>query len=128
MVPARSGFRDPAAWWMVAGAYGFSWSVALALWATGGIPTGWRHVVGGFLFMCGPALSALVVRRWKGKQEGDFPLRLRLDRWLAVAWAIPLALVLVATFASALVPGVELLSPVAALRHQLVTMGVPEQA
>jgi hypothetical protein len=105
------------------GAFGSSWSVALVLWLTGGIASGVRHVVGGFAFMCGPALAALVVRHVYRIDRAALGLGLRLDpasrRWLLAAWAIPLGLVVAATLGSALVPGVRLALPETALVEQV---------
>lgn len=98
-------------------AYGFSWSVAAALWATGGL-SGIRHVVGGFAFMLGPAIAALIVTPREARRK-TFALRPRIDRWLVFAWAVPLLVVTGATLGSALIPGASLLSPADALMAKL---------
>jgi hypothetical protein len=99
-------------------AHAFSWAVALGLYATGGMGTPWRHVVGGFAFMIGPAIGAVVAVRGlpKGERGGVLAIaRPKLDRWLVLAWLVPLLLVGAATLASGLVPGVAVRSPAAGL-------------
>jgi hypothetical protein len=98
-------------------AYGLSWAIAAVLWATGGIG-GLRHVVGGFAFMLGPAVAALVMTP-KDRRREVFALKPKLDRWLFTSWALPAAVVVVATLLSALLPGVRLLSPADALATQV---------
>jgi hypothetical protein len=126
--PPTSPLGDRPALWMLAVAYAFSWSVALALWATGGITTGPRHVVGGLVFMCGPAVAALVVRRAFRLPRRDLGLALSFDRWVVVAWIVPLVILALAVVASLAAPEVELLTPTAALAEQLRLHASPEAA
>jgi hypothetical protein len=114
--------RDRLAARFLALAFGVSWIVAAVLFAAGGIGSPLRLMVGGFAFMLGPAVAALVVTRALPKTERRAALgfgRIRADRWLVLAWLVPAAIVGAATFASALVPGATLLSPAAALRAQI---------
>jgi hypothetical protein len=113
---------------MLAVAYGTSWAVAAALWATGGIHTPFRKAAGGFAFMLGPAIAALVVTRkmpWPRRRE-VLALRHGSSRWLLAAWLVPATIVAVATLGSVLVPGTNLLSPATALRSVVLAHSAAE--
>jgi hypothetical protein len=99
-------------------AYGTSWAVAAALWATGGIAAPERKLAGGFAFMLGPSLAALAMTRgmpWSKRCE-VLGLRRGERRWLVAAWLIPSVILAIAILGSALVPGTHLHSPASALR------------
>jgi hypothetical protein len=77
-----------------------------------------RKVAGGFAFMLGPAIAALVVTRnmpWATRRD-VLALRRGSGLWLLAAWLIPATIVAVATLGSVLVPGTRLLSPAHGLR------------
>jgi hypothetical protein len=112
---------DPLALRFLGLAYAFSWSVGALLYATGGLQPPLHLLVGGFAFMLGPAAAALILTRgvrWTDRQR-TLGLRLPLDRWLFVAWALPAALVGGALVLSAAFPGVTVESPAAGLARTL---------
>jgi len=86
--------------------------------------------VGGFGFMLGPAIGALVAVRSlpRADRRAALGLSFRFDVWLLAAWLVPAILVAAATVGSALVPGTHLLSPAVALRAQLEASAGPAQA
>lgn len=111
-------------------AYVVSWSVAAVIWATGGMASSTRHLVGGFAFMLGPATAAVMLTRGLSPSERREVLALRLGdrRWLFRAWVIPAVLVGAATLGSLLVPETSLRSPAGALREVVVTYASEAEA
>lgn len=95
-------------------AFGWSWTVAAILYFTGGLE-GIRHTVGGFAFMLGPAIAALACTR----DPKALGLALPFNRWLPIAWAIPVSALVLATWGSSLLPGTHLINPVDALAAYL---------
>ena len=118
----RSVLADPAATRLLLGSFAVSWALGGVIWRTGGISSQARHVFFGFAFMCGPAAAALWMTRrmtWEERKDALGMRRPRFDRWLALSWAIPLALIAISTLASALLPGVSLIAPSDALAAKL---------
>lgn len=115
---------------MIAIAYAVSWIVGVALWATGGIQSAPRKIVGGFAFMLGPAIGALVMTRRMPWPERRRALGLVVPswRWLLAAWLVPALLVGVATLGSLLVPGTSLVSPASALRSLVAAQSAASAA
>jgi uncharacterized protein len=123
--------RDSMARRFLAIAFGWSWLVAVVLFELGGIGSGLRLMVGGFAFMLGPAIAAVLVTRGMPKPDRRAALgfgRVRADRWLFLAWFVPAVLVAAATLGAALVPGTTLLAPAAALRAQIAASAGAAQA
>ncbi len=123
--------RDALALRFLAVAFGSSWLVAAGVFVLGGIGSQLRLMVGGFAFMLGPTLAAVVVTRAMPKAERRAVLGLarpRADRWILLAWLLPALLVAGATLGAALVPGTTLLSPAAAVRAQVVASAGADQA
>lgn len=119
--PYRGSLFDGLALRALAIAFGFSWLVAAILALGGGIGSPARHVAGGFAFMLGPAIAALVVVRRLPREQRraalgfERPLAQSFDRSLLFAWLVPALAVAAATLGSALLPHTELQSPATAL-------------
>ncbi len=96
-----------------------SWLVAAVLACATDFMTPAVHVAGGFLFMCGPAVGALVAWRAHGLPSASFGLSKPKLGWLVRAWAWGVAIVACAVALSLLLPGVVVVSPGAALLAQL---------
>lgn len=114
----------------VALSFGFSWVVGGVLALTGGFAPGARQVIGGFIFMMGPAVAALVVTRGQrmGERRDSLGLRVRFDRWLVVAWLVPTLVIVLAMLGAGLLPGTRLVSPAAALVTKITELSGPTQA
>jgi uncharacterized protein len=104
---------------LLAIAFGFSWSVALLLYLSGGIDSGIRHGLGGFAFMCGPALGALAAWRIHRLDRTCFALQTGSRSWLLRSWLVACLLVAMAYALSYFAPSVQLTTPAAALADQL---------
>ncbi len=116
---------------LLAIAHAFSWAVALGIYALGGLAAPLRHVAGGFIYMLGPAFGAVVAVRVlpHGERRAACGLsRPRFDRWIFLAWLVPMVLVAAATLGSALVPGVHVVSPAAGLMKTLESAGPDKTA
>lgn len=121
---------DRAVLQFLALAFGFSWAVGAFLAFTGGFATPGRQVVGGFIFMTGPAIAALVTTRRDSAADRREHLgwRLRFDRWLLVAWLVPIVVLVVASLGAGLFAGTHLTSPAAALAARLTELSGPDEA
>ena len=112
--------------------FGWSWSVGAACWAAGGYGdnASLGHLAWGFAFMMGPTLGALVATRgmpWPARRAA-LGLTMPRARWMAVAWLIPFTMIVVATLASTLLPGVRLRWPSEGLVEQMLLLSTPEKA
>lgn len=112
-----------------------SWLVAAVLAFATDFTAPVVHVVGGFLFMCGPSLGALVAWKVHRLPTASFGLSRPNVRWLFGAWAWGVAIATSAMLISMLLPGVVVVSPGAALLAQLkpdevakLTAAMPEPA
>jgi len=88
--------------------FGFSWGIAAlhALWSAA---PPWTAGAMAVLFMWGPAIGAVAAVKWGlGEPIAALGPFWRWNRWLAVAWLAPLGFVVLATLASASLPGVAL--------------------
>ncbi len=105
-------------------AFGFSWAVGGVLALTGGFTLGLRQTIGGFIFMLGPAIAAIVLTLGQPASERreTLPLRVRFDRWLAIAWLVPTLVVVFATLGAGLLPGTHLVAPAAALAAKITEL------
>ncbi len=92
--------------------FGFSWAVFGAAWSLGLFRDGVGLAEGPFLFlfMWGPALGALAAT-WmydRARWREVLGISYRPNWWWVAAVLVPAILILIATYASALLPGVEL--------------------
>jgi uncharacterized protein len=90
-------------------AYGMAWTLGFGFFAWGGRVNSGAFTAMAVLSMFVPATAALITQKliWKEPLR-DLGLRVPRLPWLAVAWLLPVALVIVALALSLFVPGVSL--------------------
>ena len=91
--------------------YGLAWSLGFVFFALGGRVNSVAFLGMAVAYMFTPALAALIVQKliWKEPLR-DLGLRNPRLRWVAVAWLLPLLLVIVALAVSVALPGVSLVT------------------
>ncbi len=92
-------------------AYGMAWTLGFGFFAAGGKLDSGAFTAMAVLYMFMPAIAALITQKliWKEPLR-DLGLRTPRLRWLAVAWLLPLLLVIVALMLSLVAPGVSLIT------------------
>jgi hypothetical protein len=111
-------------------AFGFSWTVAAIAAGTGLMSTPGGPVLIGFPYMLGPAVAAIVCTRgipW-AERRALLGLKVKVDRWLLVAWLLPILTLGLATLGAALMPGTHLVLPADALITKITQAAGPEEA
>jgi uncharacterized protein len=90
-------------------AYGTAWSLGFGFFALGGRVNSGAFMAVGVLYMFAPALAGLITQKliWKEPLR-DLGLRMPRLPWMAVAWLLPVLLVVVALAFSLALPGVSL--------------------
>lgn len=96
-------------------AFGFSWLVALVLAFIGDFTSPVIHAVGGFIFMCGPALGAVVAWKVHCLPNSAFGLTMPNLRWMFFAWLTGVFIVASSMLLSLLLPGATFVAPGTAL-------------
>lgn len=114
-------------------AFGWSWAWGAVLWQAGGLSNPMMFQALAFVFMWGPALGALAaaLRHDKGRRIAALGLRPRFSGaawlWLFLAWAIPVALIVVSTVIDWAGPQVSPADPTAQVealaRAQMLAQG-----
>jgi membrane protease YdiL (CAAX protease family) len=105
-------------------AFGWSWAVGALIWQTGAMQRPGLFQGLAFLFMWGPAVAALVCATLydRGRRVAALGVRLRFTKaswlWLFLSWAIPVALIVVATLVDWAGPQVSPADPAAQLTAQ----------
>ena len=91
--------------------YGMAWTLEFGFFALGGrVNSGWFTILA-LLCMFVPAIATLITQRFIWKEPlRDLGLGAPRLSWLAVAWLLPLVIVIVALALSLLVPGVSLVT------------------
>ncbi len=89
--------------------FALSWSLALGFRLAGGEWQGTASYVVAIVYMYMPALAAVIVARFHARKPigSDLGVRLRPNRWFAVAAVLPLLLAVATLGAGLLVPGVR---------------------
>lgn len=89
--------------------FGLSWTLALIFYLSGAQwGQGLSTVLVGALYMAIPALCAIGIQKRFGQPlKESLRLSLRFNRWFLVAWLLPVAIILLATGLSILLPGVS---------------------
>lgn len=107
-------------------AYGIAWTLEFGFFALGGRVNSGAFTVIALLCMFAPATAALITQKliWKEPLR-DLGLNAPRLPWLAVAWLLPLALVIAALALSLLVPGVSLVTGLDGLIANLAGMLPP---
>ncbi|WP_409433295.1 CPBP family intramembrane glutamic endopeptidase [Litorimonas sp. RW-G-Af-16] len=105
--------------------FGFSWAVATGLYF---LPENKSALKGGltFLYMCGPAIGALICA-WRfnaGNRIAALGLRLRFNRWLFLAYLIGIILVMGSTALAFLFSDISAVQPVIGYSAILKESGV----
>jgi uncharacterized protein len=112
----------------VAIAFGGSWALAAVFYAAGAplSPAGNRALA--ILYVFPPAMAALVVQGGLARQPlvGPLGLRPRFNRWLLVAWLLPLAILLVALAIYVAWPGLDIIADREAFVEHLRRTAPPE--
>ena len=109
-------------------AYGIAWMLGFGFFALGGQVKSGAFTAMAVLYMFVPAVAALITQKliWKEPLR-DLGLRTPQVRWLAVAWLLPVLLVLVALALSLAAPGVSLVTGFDGFLSQLAGMLPPEK-
>ena len=107
-------------------AYGMAWTLEFGFFAVGGRVNSGAVTALAVLCMFVPAIASLITQKliWKEPMR-DLGLSVPRLPWLAVAWLLPLALVIVALALSLLVPGVSLITGLDGLIAKLAGMLPP---
>jgi membrane protease YdiL (CAAX protease family) len=107
-------------------AYGLAWTLGFAFFALGGQVKSISFTAMAVLYMFVPATAAFITQKmvWKESMR-DLGLKMPRWSWMAVAWLLPLALVIVTLALSLLVPGVSLVSGLDGLIENLASMLPP---
>lgn len=107
-------------------AYAIAWTLEFGFFALGGHVNSGAFTAIALLCMFAPATAALITQKlvWKEPLR-DLGLRAPRLPWLAVAWLLPLALVIVTLALSLLVPGVSLITGLDGLIANLAGMLPP---
>ena len=90
-------------------AYGMAWTLGFGFFASGGRVNSGAFTAMAVLYMFVPAIAALITQKliWREPLH-DLGLKMPRLRWLAVAWLLPVLLVVVALALSLATPGVSL--------------------
>lgn len=109
-------------------AYGMAWTLGFGFFALGGRVNSGAFTAMAVLCMLVPATAALITQKliWKEPMR-DLGLSVPRLPWLAVAWLLPLALVIVALALSLFVPGVSLVTGLDGLLANLANMLPPQE-
>lgn len=107
-------------------AYGIAWALEFSFFALGGRVNTGAFTIIALLCMFAPATAALITQKFVWKEPiRELGLGAPRLSWLAVAWLLPLALVIVALALSLLVPGVSLITGLDGLIANLAGMLPP---
>lgn len=108
--------------------YGISWILGFGFFALGGRVNSGAFSAMAVLYMFVPATAVFITQKliWKEPLR-DLGLGMPRLPWLAVAWLLPLALVIVALALSLFVPGVSLSTGLDGLLANLAGMLSPEE-
>jgi membrane protease YdiL (CAAX protease family) len=92
-------------------AYGMAWTLGFGFFGSGGRVNSGAFTAMAVLYMFMPAITAVITQRliWKEPLR-DLGLAMPRWRWLAVAWLLPVLLVIVALGLSLAAPGVSLVT------------------
>jgi membrane protease YdiL (CAAX protease family) len=109
-------------------AYSMAWTLGFGFFALGGRVNSGAFTAMALLLMFTPATAALITQKlvWKEPMR-DLGLGTPRLPWLAVAWLLPLALVIVALALSLFVPGVSLTTGLDGLLANLAGLLPPEE-
>jgi membrane protease YdiL (CAAX protease family) len=107
-------------------AYGMAWTLEFGFFALGGRVNSGAFTALAVVCMFVPAIATLITQKliWKEPLR-DLGLGTPRLSWLAVAWLLPLALVIVALALSLFVPGVSLISGLDGLIEKLAGLLPP---
>jgi len=114
--------------------FALSWGVAGLFALLGGQWGSPASVAVGVVFMFGPAVATLLVRRsshfegpfWRGLRR-DEAIFLRPNRWFAMAWLLPVLLAVMTLGASLLIPGVSFSPGMEGLFARVADQLTPDQ-
>ena len=109
-------------------AYGIAWTLGFGFFALGGRVKSGAFSAMAVLYMFVPATAAFITQKliWKEPLR-DLGLSAPRLPWLAVAWLLPLAVVIVALALSLFVPGVSLTTGLDGVLRQLGDLLPPEE-
>ncbi len=109
--------------------FGFSWTVAYGIHAAGGLSNPFAGLWL-LLYMCGPAIGALLCALFfhKGERLHVLGLKGGLNLWLLWAWLIGVVLVLGATLLSTLGARIALQSPLVGVKAAMASLGQDARA
>lgn len=109
-------------------AYGIAWTLGFSFFALGGRVNSIAFTFMAVLYMFAPAAAAFITQKLICK-EPVRELGLGVPRlpWLAAAWLLPLALVIVTLALSLFVPGVSLITGLDGLLAKLADMLPPQE-
>jgi CAAX protease family protein len=116
------------AWVFLGLAYGMAWLLGFGFFALGGRVNSGAFVAMAVVYMFMPATAALITQKliWKDPWRDLGVTKPRL-KWLAIAWLLPMFLVLAAIALSLFVPGVGLITGPDGLIAKLAEMLPPEK-
>ena len=108
-------------------AYGIAWTLGFGFFALGGRVNSGAFIAVAVGYMFAPAVAAVITQKWIWKE----PLRelgLRMPRfpWMAVAWLLPVLLVVVTLALSLAVPGVSLVTGIEGFIARIADKVPPE--
>jgi len=95
--------------------FGFSWAVALITYLNGGFQVfGKLAILPAYAYMCGPAVGALVCAYAyeKGRRVKALGVTGPINKYLPIAWAIALSILVIALLISWAGPGISPADPV----------------
>jgi membrane protease YdiL (CAAX protease family) len=106
--------------------YGMAWTLEFGFFALGGRVNSGAFTALAVVCMFAPGTAALITQKWIGKEPmRDLGLGTPRLSWLAVAWLLPLVLVIAALALSLFVPGVSLITGLDGLIANLSAMLPP---
>ena len=108
-------------------AYGIAWTLGFGFFALGGRVNSGAFIAVGVVYMVAPAVAAWITQKliWKEPLR-DLGLRMPRWPWMAVAWLLPVLLVLVALGVSLALPGVSLVTGIEGLIATIADKVPPE--
>ncbi len=109
-------------------AYGLAWTLGIGFFAMGGRLDSGAFLAMAIFYMFAPATAAVITQKFIWKEPlRDLGLRVPRWRWLAMAWSLPVLLVVVAIVSSLVLPGISLVTGLDALIGAMAGKLPPEQ-
>lgn len=105
-----------------------NWSFAFLYYAAGGRLSGPVGILFGVIYMFIPMTVAIVLQKYKYKRPlGEIGVKKALNKWMFVAWVLPVLICLAAIPVSLLVPGTAFTPDMSGMMERYRNVLTPEQ-